>query len=87
LEAVGQDLTLLTNQGKVVGFLTNTENAQRLNGLVGDILKAMADYKVCIKSFILTMSDVCTSFHYNKIPTTIHISSQQVSPLCLAICL
>jgi len=76
LEAVDQDLALLAKQGTVVGFLTNAENTQRLSGLVDDILKAMADYKVSMKLFILTISDVCASFRYNKIPTTIHISSQ-----------
>jgi len=58
-----------------VGFLTNAENAQRLGGVVEDILKAMADYQVCMKLIILTVSDICASFHYNKIPTIIHISS------------
>ena len=49
LENVHQGLTKLAKQGKVVGFLTNPENAQRIGDLVGEIDKAMADYQVCDK--------------------------------------
>lgn len=51
LEDICQDLTLLAEQGKVVGFLANTRNAQRINGLVEDIHEAMVDYQVCVSKY------------------------------------
>ena len=30
-----------------MGFVTNTENAQRINGLVEDIHEVMMNYQVC----------------------------------------
>jgi hypothetical protein len=50
LEEVHQDLTQLTGQGTAVGFLANTENAQRINGLVEDIHEVMMDYQVCVSN-------------------------------------
>jgi hypothetical protein len=47
LEDAHQGLTQLAGQGMAVGFLTNTENAQRINGLVEDIHEVMMDYQVC----------------------------------------
>jgi hypothetical protein len=47
LEEVHQELALLERQGKVVGFLANTENAQKINDLVEDIRQVMMDYQVC----------------------------------------
>ena len=48
LRDVDQELTLLAGQGKkAAGFLANTENAQRINGLVEDIREVMMDYQVC----------------------------------------
>ena len=48
MEDVGQELALLAGQGKkAVVFLANTENAQRINGLVEDIREVMMDYQVC----------------------------------------
>jgi len=44
---VDEELALLAGQGKVVGFLANTENAQRINNLVEDIREVMMDYQVC----------------------------------------
>jgi hypothetical protein len=71
LEDIHQDLTRLAGQGMAVGFLTNTEDAQRINGLVEDIREVTIDYQVCfIKLFISTMSDVHTRLHCNKISTT-----------------
>jgi len=58
-----------------VGFLTNPENAQKIGDLVGEIDKAMADYQVCDRLLTCTISNVYTSFHYNKILTTIPIAS------------
>jgi len=48
LEDVCQSLTLLAEQGEVMGFLTNPENAQRINSLVDDIHEALMDYQVCL---------------------------------------
>ena len=50
LEDVRRDLTLLAEQGRVTGFLTNAENARRINGLVEDIRDAMIDYQVRLPS-------------------------------------
>ena len=47
LEDVHQELALLAGQGKVAGFLANTENAQKINDLVEDIRQVMMDYQVC----------------------------------------
>ena len=47
LEDVRRDLIPLAEQGNVTGFLTNAENARRINGLVEDIHDAMMDYQVC----------------------------------------
>ena len=46
LEDVHQELAQLAEQGKVVGFLANTETAQRINDLVEDIRQVMMDYQV-----------------------------------------
>ena len=43
-----QSLTLPEEQGEVMEFLTNTENAQRVNGLMEDIHEALMGYQVCI---------------------------------------
>jgi hypothetical protein len=52
LEDVHQDLTRLAEQGKVVGFLANTENAQKITGLVEDIREVMLDYQVCVPVYL-----------------------------------
>jgi hypothetical protein len=53
LEDIHQDITQLAGQGAAVGFLTNTKNAQRINGLVEDIREAMMDYQVCISEDLI----------------------------------
>ena len=50
LEDICQNLSLPTEQGKVVEFLTNPENAQRINDLVEDIHEVLMGYQVCILS-------------------------------------
>jgi hypothetical protein len=71
LEDVHRDLTRLAEQGGVVGFLTNTENEQRINGLVEEIREVMMDYQVCIHiQLIPAVSKVRTRPHYSKISTT-----------------
>jgi hypothetical protein len=52
LEDVHQDLTQLAEQGKVVGFLANAENAQKITGLVEDIREVMLDYQVCVPVYL-----------------------------------
>ena len=42
-----QELKPLEKQGKVEGFFTNVENADKLAGLVEDIRDAVMDYQVC----------------------------------------
>ena len=48
LEEIRLDLMLLAEQGKVEGFLTNVENANKLSSLLEDIRDAMIEYQVCI---------------------------------------
>ena len=50
LEDAHQELARLAEQGKVVGFLANTPNAQKINDLVEDIRQVMMDYQVCASS-------------------------------------
>jgi hypothetical protein len=52
LKEIHQDLTQLTGQGTAMGFLDNTENAQRINGLVEDIREVMMDYQVCMLNYL-----------------------------------
>ena len=47
LDNVQKELKLLEKQGKVEGFVTNAENAEKLAGLVEDIRDAVMDYQVC----------------------------------------
>ena len=76
LGVVHQDLTQLAEQGNILGFLTNTENAQRINDLVEHIREAMMDYQVGVILFISTIPNPCVRFHCNKIPTAKPVSSQ-----------
>ena len=46
LENICQSLTLPAEQGKVVEFLANTENAHKINGLVEDIHEVLMAYQV-----------------------------------------
>ena len=48
LENIHQALTPLAKQGNGMGFITNNENAQRIDGLVKDIHEAIMDYQVCM---------------------------------------
>ena len=76
MEDVCRDLAPLEEQGEVEGFFKNSENADKLGGLVEDIRDAMMEYQVCIhKPAISTTSDVRTRLHYSKISTTIVVDS------------
>jgi len=46
LEDARRDLTPLEEQGKVVGFLTNTKITQKIDSLVEDVREAVMDYQV-----------------------------------------
>ena len=68
LGGVSRDLTLLEEQGRIAGSLTNTENAQKINGLVEDIREALVDYQVCTLTCLPSMMpDIHARHHYNKI--------------------
>jgi hypothetical protein len=47
LEDVRRDLALLEAQGNVEGFFSNTENVDKLSGLLEDIRDGMLEYQVC----------------------------------------
>ena len=59
LENIFQSLTLPEDEGKVMEFLTNIENAQRINGLVEDIHEGLIDYQVCKLNY---SSSLCLTF-------------------------
>ena len=70
LENIHQSLTLPAEQGKVLEFLMNAENVQRINGLIEDICEALMEYQVCMSSCSsYTMSDVHVRLHCSKICT------------------
>ena len=76
LDDTCQSLTLPSEQGSVLEFLTNAENAQRINGLVDDIYEALMAYQVCMSNYLsCTMSDVCVRLHCNKISTETVVNS------------
>ena len=67
LEKVLQELKPLEEQGNIEGFFTNTENADKLGGLVEDIRDAVMDYQVCKKSNLsFLVPDAQSRFHYNR---------------------
>jgi len=70
LEDICQSLTLPAEQGRVVEFLANTKNAQKMNGLVEDVYEVFMGYWVCMSNCPFSaMSDLCTRLHCNKILT------------------
>ena len=63
LEDLCQSLTLPTEHGKALEFLTNTENAQKINGLVEDIYEVFMGYQVHILNYSgSAMSDLILDF-------------------------
>ena len=50
LDDVLKDLNLLQKQGNIAKFLKNTENVDKLSGMVEDIRDAMMEYQVCLRS-------------------------------------
>ena len=81
LEDICQSLTPPQEPGKVVEFLADADNAQRIDGLVDDIHEALIDYQVLtfIYSFS-TVPDVYARNHCNKISTMRVVSSLWVLP-------
>ena len=55
LEEIHQELDLLAGQGKTAGFLANTENTQKINGLVEDIRQVIVDYQVGVMAHSLLL--------------------------------
>jgi len=71
LDKICQGLALPAEQGDVMRFLANVENAQRINSLVEDTQEALMEYQVCMTNYpFSTSSDLCARLHYNKISTT-----------------
>ena len=51
LEGVHQDLTLLSEQWKVIGSPPNIENLERIDDLIEDIREAIMEYQVCASNY------------------------------------
>jgi hypothetical protein len=56
LKEISQILDSITNQGDLVQFFNNTENAQKLDSLVGDIRDALMGYQVCAPKPLLLIT-------------------------------
>ena len=81
LEDICLGLAQLMEGGEVVESLTNTENVQRINGLVEDIHEALMEYQVCILSHTFSItSDLYVRPHYNRISTMRVVSLLWVIP-------
>lgn len=76
MENVRQDLALLEAQGNIEGFFGNTENADKLSGLLEDIRDAMLEYQVCIYDLSVPIaSNVRTRLLCSRISMTRAVSS------------
>jgi hypothetical protein len=61
----------MATQGNIVQFLSNAENAQKLNNLVDDIHEAVMDYQVCNSKVPDTnFSNARLRLRYNKTSIT-----------------
>ena len=63
----------MAEQGNIEGFFNNPMNADKLNGLVGDIHDAVMAYQVCDQNKLITPMpdlDVLSRLHYNKMCMT-----------------
>ena len=86
LKDVHQGLTLPAGQEKIIEFLTNTKNVQRINGLVEDIHEVLMDYQVCMSICIFSpMPNIYTRPHCNKISVRRVVGSLQVPSLYLSL--
>jgi len=63
LKDVRQTLDPMTTQKDIAQFLSNAENAQKLNDLVDDIREAVMDYQVCTSGGLaMNMSNIHADF-------------------------
>ena len=63
MEDVRQVLDQMTTQKDIVQFLSNADNAQKLNDLVDDIREAVMDYQVrTSEGLVLSVSYIPTDF-------------------------
>ena len=68
LEDICQSLTLLVEQGDAMRFQANSENMQRINGLLEDLHEALMGYQVSIPDHLFsTISYICARLHCKKI--------------------
>jgi len=57
----------MTAHNDLANFLKQTENAQKLNGLVEDIRYALIDYQVCTPNrFALDVFNIFLRLRYNE---------------------
>jgi len=65
----------MASQKNIAQFLSNADNAQRLNDLVDDISEAVMEYQVCTpKALALVAPNTCFRLPYNKASTTTPVS-------------
>ena len=67
LKDVRRGLTIPSEQGKLVGFLANAENAQMINGLVEDLRETLMDYQVWISNYSFSIT---SNLHVIDLVTT-----------------
>ena len=76
LEDISHSLTLPEEQGKVVEFLTNTGNAQRINDMVEGVHEALMNYQVCKLDYTFsTMTHLHARHYCNRISSMRVVSS------------
>jgi len=76
LDNIYQGLTLPAEEGDVMRFLANNENAQSINSLVEDVCEALMEYQVCMANCSFSsMSDFCARLLCNDTFTTRVVSS------------
>ena len=74
LEDVCKALDPMVTQKDIAKFLSNAENAQKLNDLVDDIHEAMIEYQVrSPKTLALIRPNIRLRLPYNKISTTARV--------------
>ena len=75
LENVSQALDSMTTQKDIEQFLSNIDNAQKLNDLVNDTHEAMMDYQVCTsRDPISIVPNICLRLPYSKASTITVVS-------------
>ena len=70
MEDIHLSLTIPAEEGEALEFLTNAENARRINDLVEDVREALMEYQVCMSNYLsYAIFDVRVRPHCNKIST------------------